>query len=206
MAHPVLKIKHPQYTHDFYLIWDTCFELPETIPMDLTNFIDFFFNLFEEKFGEIGPDAIYMLSTLIKVWDNIKRKGISFDFTTIGQYLSDSEYKYLVNQIEISGGLERAEKNLNSSRIFHEWLQSHNNNTGKYAWDLHDLISNTEYYIEKCAGYFYNLGKTHRDLEACLADNTLDDLRDDLNFDMDILKYENRYYDLYKNGKIPAYM
>ena len=39
MAHPYLKITNNET--DYYVIWDTFYELPETFPVDLATFIVF---------------------------------------------------------------------------------------------------------------------------------------------------------------------
>jgi hypothetical protein len=86
MAHPYLKITNNKT--DYYLIWDTFYELPETIPMDLATFIAI---LNEKKWSFTG---------LIAAWKNLHENNISLDGMVLSEFLKEKEYEFLIKQSE----------------------------------------------------------------------------------------------------------
>ena len=84
MANPYLKITKNET--DYYIIWDTFYELPETIPMDLTTFIVL---LHEKKWSFTG---------LIAAWKNLNEKHISLDGMALDEFLKENEYEFLIKQ------------------------------------------------------------------------------------------------------------
>lgn len=86
MAHPYLKITNNKT--DYYLIWDTFYELPETIPMDLATFIAI---LNEKKWSFTG---------LIAAWKNLQENNISLDGMVLSEFLDENEYGFLIKQSE----------------------------------------------------------------------------------------------------------
>ena len=86
MAHLILKITSNET--DYYVVWDTYYELPETIPMDLATFIMY---LFEKKRTFTG---------LIASWYNLQEKNISLEGFVLNEFLKQNQYNFLITQAE----------------------------------------------------------------------------------------------------------
>ena len=86
MAHPFLKISNNKT--DYFVVWDTYYELPLSIPMDLATFIMF---LHEKKWTFTG---------LIASWNNLKNNNISLEGFVLNKYLKKNQYDFLLKQAE----------------------------------------------------------------------------------------------------------
>ena len=86
MSHPILKITNNET--DYYVVWDSYYELPETIPMDLATFIMF---LYEKKWTFTG---------LITSWYNLQEKNISLEGFVLNEFLKQNQYNFLITQAE----------------------------------------------------------------------------------------------------------
>lgn len=86
MAHPFLKISNNET--DYFVVWDTYYELPLSIPMDLATFIMF---LHEKKWTFTG---------LISSWNNLKNNNISLEGFVLNKYLKKNQYDFLLKQAE----------------------------------------------------------------------------------------------------------
>jgi len=81
-----LYLKITNNNSDYYVIWRTYFELPYTIPMDLTTFVAY---LFEKKRSFEG---------LIACWKNLKENNSSLEGNK--NRLEENEYNFLREQSE----------------------------------------------------------------------------------------------------------
>ena len=105
MATPVSYFTHPDFPEDgFFFIQNTFFELPETIPMDLTSFIHYHFV------------SHRTLSGFIQTWDDIINTGTSLSELTFDEYYSENEKEGLFKDIIHTNGNVRAKKNRGISR------------------------------------------------------------------------------------------
>jgi hypothetical protein len=86
MSHPFLKISNNET--DYFVVWDTYYELPLSIPMDLATFIMF---LHEKKWTFTG---------LIASWNNLKNNNISLEGFVLNKYLKKNQYDFLLKQAE----------------------------------------------------------------------------------------------------------
>lgn len=86
MANTILKITSNET--DYYVVWNTYYELPETIPMDLATFIMY---LFEKKWTFTG---------LITSWYNLQEKNISLEGFVLNEFLKQNQYNFLITQAE----------------------------------------------------------------------------------------------------------
>jgi hypothetical protein len=84
MANSIIKINNNET--DYYVVWDTYYELPDTIPMDLATFIIF---LYEKKWTFTG---------LISSWDNLKEKNISLEGFELTEFLNENQFLFLNTQ------------------------------------------------------------------------------------------------------------
>lgn len=84
MANSIIKINNNET--DYYVVWDTYYELPDTIPMDLATFIIF---LYEKKWTFTG---------LISSWDNLKEKNILLEGFEFNEFLNENQFLFLSTQ------------------------------------------------------------------------------------------------------------
>lgn len=84
MANPLIKITNNKI--DYYVVWNTYYELPETIPMDLATFIVF---LYEKKWSFQG---------IIACWNNLKVSNISLNEFELNTFLNENQFDFLSTQ------------------------------------------------------------------------------------------------------------
>ena len=130
MAHVYIRLNEEEL--DYYVVWDTYYELPYTIPMDLASFVLY---LYEED---------YSFSGLIASWSNLINNCISLDNTKIETYLKANQINFLKNQIAVTYIKEKSIQNINLSNSIKIELGVLSN---KYSNSLHtkdesDLILN----------------------------------------------------------------
>jgi hypothetical protein len=130
MAHVYIRLNEEEL--DYYVVWDTYYELPYTIPMDLASFVLY---LYEED---------YSFSGLIASWSNLINSCISLDNTKIETYLKAYQISFLKNQIAVTYIKEKSIQNINLSNSISVELGVLSN---KYSILLHtkdesDLILN----------------------------------------------------------------
>jgi hypothetical protein len=130
MAHVYIRLNEEEL--DYYVVWDTYYELPYTIPMDLASFVLY---LYEED---------YSFSGLITSWSNLINNCISLDNTKIETYLKAYQISFLKNQIAVTYIKEKSIQNINLSNSIKIELGVLSN---KYSNSLHtkdesDLILN----------------------------------------------------------------
>lgn len=104
MATPVFKFQHPDLPgEDLYFIHNTFFELPETIPMDLTTFI--WYHL------ETG----ITLEGLYASWDNLNEFQTSIKDETFDSYFDENQKKQLYDDALFGLSLRVAQINRRKS-------------------------------------------------------------------------------------------
>ena len=120
MAHIYIRLNEEEL--DYYIVWDTYYELPYTIPMDLASFVLY---LYEED---------YSFSGLIASWSNLINNCISLDNTKIETYLKAYQISFLKNQIAVTYIKEKSIQNINLSNSIKIELGVLSN---KYSNSLH---------------------------------------------------------------------
>ena len=110
MAEIYLKINHQEI--DFYVSWDTIFDLPITVPMDLATFVVYL------------NDTNISFNGFIASWINLKSSNISLDQTSVDQFLKPMEIRYLCLQSEDQYISNSAKNNSNLSDLVFTKLDS----------------------------------------------------------------------------------
>ena len=132
MATPVFKFNHPKLPdEDLYFIQNTFFELPETIPMDLTTFVEY----------HLAIDRT--LAGFFSGWNNLQLNGSSLEGVLFDNWFNDAERKRILDDAEHSGALLVAEMNSDSSIA------------------LKNFIENREYENNNVLDFFYCLNMSH---------------------------------------------
>lgn len=129
MAKTIYKIIHPDHPiHNFYFIQSTFFELPYSIPMDLTTFL-FYLHAYEENY----------LPAFIDSWDKIEVLGTSAltsDNLTCDDLLSQDEKQGLYDEIEFLNLVTIANKNKENSQYLRDCLNTQNNSAEDVIGEL----------------------------------------------------------------------
>ncbi len=100
MATPVFKFRHPEFPDfDLYFIQNTFYELPESIPMDLTTFM-----IYHMK-------SKRTLSGFFLCWDNLEKRGSSMDDVNFESWFNEEEKMTLYQDAIYSRAIEKAIEN-----------------------------------------------------------------------------------------------
>lgn len=100
---------------DYYFLWDSYFEKPYTIPMDLASFIVY---LSEDESSFYG---------IIASWKNLKLNSTSLNDIISEPFFNDTEYNYLYFQTEDEYIKNTAIKNIELSKLVYEQLEKVSN-------------------------------------------------------------------------------
>lgn len=104
MATPVFKFQHPDLPgEDLYFIHNTFFDLPETLPMDLTTFI--WYHL------ETGRT----LEGFFYCWDNLNKYQTSLEGNSFQKHFDEKEKQQLYDDALFGQSLKAAQKNRKKS-------------------------------------------------------------------------------------------
>jgi hypothetical protein len=132
MATPVFKFNHPDLPNeDLYFIQNTFFELPQTIPMDLTTFI--YYHL------SIGRT----LEGFFDCWEDLQVSGSTLQEVFFEEWFDDAEKKRIYEDAQYSAAIDLANINSESSRILKAFIQQkrfENESIADFI-RLHDSIS-----------------------------------------------------------------
>ena len=100
MANIVFKFKHPDLIdEDFYFVYNTFFELPVTIPMDLASY--FIFEL------EVGTNWAW----LDFGWDNLIKNGCSLTGESFEMYFDENEKTAIYDDARYSFSIQQSKLN-----------------------------------------------------------------------------------------------
>jgi hypothetical protein len=126
MATPIFKFQHPDLPgEDLYFIHNTFFELPETIPMDLTTWI--WFHL------ETGRT----LEGFFFCWDNLNKFHTSLKDETFDSYFDENQKQQLYDDAIFGQSLKEAQTNQIESVKLKELIDSENYKTE----DISDYVN-----------------------------------------------------------------
>lgn len=113
MATPVFKFQHPDLPgEDLYFIHNTYFEVPETIPMDLTTFI--WYHLQIDR----------TLEGFFAAWDNLNQFQASLNGASFDNYFDENHKQQLYEDALFGLSLTEAKLNLESSSKLREFINS----------------------------------------------------------------------------------
>ena len=97
MATPVFKFNHPDLPdEDLYFIHNTDYELPETIPMDLTSFIHY--HLMTDRY----------LKGFLYCWDDLMKTGSTLEDVEFETWFNEEEKSKLYQDASASSALKNA--------------------------------------------------------------------------------------------------
>ena len=100
MATPLFKFQHPDLPgEDLYFIHNTFFEMPETIPMDLSTFI--WYNLNSRR----------TLEGFFAAWDNLNEFQTSLNNESFDNYFDEKQKQQLYDDAIFGMSLKEAQKN-----------------------------------------------------------------------------------------------
>ena len=112
MATPVFKFNHPDLPNeDLYFIQNTYFELPQTIPMDLTTFI--YYHL------SIGRT----LEGFFDCWEDLQISGSTLADVVFDEWFNDIEKTRIFEDAQYTGSLDLAIINSESSKMLKDFIQ-----------------------------------------------------------------------------------
>lgn len=113
MATPVFKFQHPDLPgEDLYFIHNTYFEVPETIPMDLTTFI--WYHLQIDR----------TLEGFFAAWDNLNQFQASLNGASFDNYFDKNQKQQLYDDALFGLSLTEAKLNLECSSKLSEFINS----------------------------------------------------------------------------------
>jgi hypothetical protein len=142
MATPVFKFNHPDLPdEDLYFIHNTDYELPETIPMDLTSFI--YYHLMTGRY----------LKGFLYCWDDLMKTGSTLEDVEFETWFNEEEKSKLYTDASASSALKDAIANKTTSDIFKVFIKDKKydkNDIGSLYYDLTkskvDFLRAEEYY------------------------------------------------------------
>ncbi|RAR73825.1 DUF4116 domain-containing protein [Flavobacterium aciduliphilum] len=113
MATPVFKFQHPDLPgEDLYFIHNTFFELPETIPMDLTTFI-----WYHQQINRT-------LEGFFAAWDNLNQFQTSLEGHSFEEHFNENEKQQLYDDALFGLSLNEAKHNQKESLKLKEFIDS----------------------------------------------------------------------------------
>ena len=132
MATVIFKFQHPDLPEeDLYFLQNTYYELPETVPMDLTTFI-----LYHDWVHE-------NLEGLIYHWDDIMKNGTSYEGTSFKSYHDEEEKLKLYQDAFESGALQTAMTEKTNSDKIKAFFQDKNNEHNYYYSFLSEVYESS---------------------------------------------------------------
>jgi hypothetical protein len=112
MATPIFKFQHPDLPNqDLYFIQNTFYELPETIPMDLTSFV--IYHILTER----------TLEGFFCSWDNLNNTGASMNGIDFETWFNEDEKTKLKEDALASNSLQTAIDNKNISVKINSFIE-----------------------------------------------------------------------------------
>jgi len=177
MATPVFCFKAPcNIGQPLYFIQNTFFELPETIPMDLSSFV--YYHLSTGR----------SLEGFITNWQKINTDGSSLQGCTYEGFMSTDEKNFHIEESRITGAVDRA---LDLSNLTDE-LTELLDNSCLSTKGLCEVFHNTNYLV-------YLLPKEYYYSRHFLCSM----IYSDLNVYLDVYKDPNAISFIYKNRPFP---
>lgn len=186
MATLVYKFIHPTAKQDFYVIWNTFYELPDTVPMDLTTFLAYHININRSFEG------------LISCWKDLQISGVSIQEMSF-DLLNAKVKEMLYCLCENSGSLAREEKNRDNSKLLKKFIDGLKINSQSEKL-LKEKIKDVNIKLDRDHSYFRSyshtmdwLNKNRIVFESSFAD------------DKTLLNYAEFFFNLFLNFNMPAY-
>jgi len=112
MATPVFKFNHPDLPNeDLYFIQNTFFELPQTIPMDLTTFIYYHISIARTLEG------------FFYGWEDLQISGSTLEDVVFDEWFDDLEKARIFEDAQYTGALALAKINGEASKMLKDFIQ-----------------------------------------------------------------------------------
>ena len=186
MAHPLFKFQHPLVKQDFYVIWNTYSELPDTIPMDLTTFLTWYLTTNRSLEG------------LLYCWKDLQITGSSLN----NMSFNDFNYKlkkmlYLLCENTTACRLE--EKNRNTSDILMEFINGFDETQNPEA-KLKQKLKEYNLALDRKSDYYYSYHHT----QNWLKNRGIDFEFSNYYSDEFAVKYLDFFLDLFLHKDMPA--
>lgn len=152
MATPDYSFVYPNSDHRFFVVYNTNYDLPETIPMDLATFIAYHFARSRQ------------ISGLLSCYHDLVSSGCTLVNTTFEDLVSDVERNFQYDIIKYCGLIKIAEEHRDASAELHELLlqKRAGNYELKLALERHSIqIRPSNYYTSICQtiDWEYRTGK-----------------------------------------------
>lgn len=142
MASVIFKFRHPDMPEeDLYFLQNTYYELPETVPMDLTTFI-LYHNWEHES-----------LKGLITLWDDIMKNGTSYEGLSFESCHSEEQILKLYQDAFESGALQTAMTEKANSKKINAFFQNKNNDHNQHYSLLSEIYKSSAERF-RGAGYY----------------------------------------------------
>jgi hypothetical protein len=144
MPTPVFKFQHPDLPgEDLYFIHNTFFELPETIPMDLSSFIWYHLN------------SRRTLEGFFAAWDNLNKFQTSLEGHSFEEYFNENEKKQLYDDAIFGQSLQAAQVNQRVTLELKEFIDLEKYKTESISDSLCRSVGKTNYGVIKVS-FFYS--------------------------------------------------
>jgi hypothetical protein len=144
MATPVFKFQHPDLpSEDLYFIHNTFFELPETIPMDLSTFIWYHIN---------SPRT---LEGFFAAWDNLNKFQTSLKDESFDKYFDKNQKQQIYDDAIFGQSLEAAQVNQRVNLELKEFIDLEKYKTESISNSLCKSVGKTNYGVIKLS-FFYS--------------------------------------------------
>jgi hypothetical protein len=145
MATPVFKFQHPDLPgEDLYFIHNTFFELPATIPMDLTTFIWYHY-----KIGRTLEGFLYC-------WDNLNEFQASLEGESFENFFDEGQRKQLYDDAKYAFTIQEAINNVEVSEKIRNFINQKKYDTQDLKSYFYDIIKDLKinfreiiYYISR---------------------------------------------------------
>ena len=149
MATPVFKFQHPELKgENLYFIYNTFWDQPETIPMDLATFI--FYHLSTNR----------TLSGFCFSWKNLKNKGASLQNQSYEEFFDSNLRLKHFDSAKVSGVLETALHNSPLSKRIDIILNQYSTNSD-YEDSIFDEIDFSKLHNFRELDYYKSLSYTY---------------------------------------------
>jgi hypothetical protein len=198
MATPVFKFNHPDLPNeDLYFVQNTFFELPETIPIDLTTFI--YYHLQTDR----------TLNGLFYCWEDLQETGSTLDGVHFDNFFNDNEKKRLYEDASSSESLYLANINKHISLELKRFISKKQPDQESilyfYNQNAHSAIRHyrcSEYYLSR-----HHLYKYLFEIETSVVYDYIDEeilmsLYEAHNFPLEFVPHEFRKKDFFKKRYI----
>jgi len=144
MATPIFKFQHPDLPgEDLYFIHNTFFELPETIPMDLSTFI--WYNINSRR----------TLEGFFAAWDNLNKFQTSLKDESFDSYFDEKQKQQIYDDTIFGQSLEAAQVNQRVTLELKEFIDLEKYKTESISNSLCNSVGKTNYGVIKLS-FFYS--------------------------------------------------